>query len=100
MTGPASGRDEPVLVTVAEAAAWLHPPISAQRLEHLIAACGLEPAGIRRPPPGSPGGRPARTYDMVQIMDMHAAIGPWLLPRPSVPGTSHESAPPAGRSTA
>jgi hypothetical protein len=69
MTGPGAA------LTVAEAAAWLDPPITARQLGELITTLRVAHAG-RRP---STGGRPPQVYDAAELMRLHAAVTPWLL---------------------
>jgi len=64
--------------TLAEAAAWLDPPVTEEQLRELVRALRIEPAA----PSGAPGqrgrGRPPSRYGAVEIMFLHAAVAPWL----------------------
>lgn len=64
------------MLTLAEAAAWLDPPLSYGQLAEIVHALpGLRPAGNR--PTGR--GRPVYTYDAGELMELHSRIRPWLL---------------------
>lgn len=66
---------EKVTLTLAEASAVLSPPIAERALRDLIRALpAIRPAGLRR----HTGGRPAATFDMADILKVHAAVAPWL----------------------
>jgi hypothetical protein len=65
---------EPAMLTLAEAAAWLDPPISLDRLTELVHAARLQPVG-KRP---SRRGRPAHAYDAAELMDLHSRFRPYL----------------------
>jgi hypothetical protein len=68
-----------VALTLAEAAPALDPPMTREQLEGIIEHLPkMRPVGVRRPPKGSAGGRPARTYDADEIIDLHSALLPWL----------------------
>jgi hypothetical protein len=67
---------EPATWTLAEAAAWLHPPVSYAQLAGIVSNLpGIQPVG-KRP---STGGRPARAYLAADLMDLHASLHRWLL---------------------
>jgi hypothetical protein len=72
MTGP---QPERAVLTLAEAAAWLDPPVTQDQLAEIVHALRIRPAGKR--PSGR--GRPARAYDAGELMLLHTAIRPWLL---------------------
>lgn len=66
--------------TLAEAAAWLNPPVTEAQLKELVHALGIRPVesaahAVARSAPG----RPARRYSAVEIMSLHAAVAPWLM---------------------
>ena len=65
----------PPTLTLAEAAAWLDPPLTPGQLHAIIKALGIVPAGSR--PNGGPG-RPQATYHAATLMRLHAAIIPFL----------------------
>ena len=67
--------------TLAEAAQVLDPPITEQRLRHLVTALRVQPAGTRRQ---HARGRPTDTYHAADLMRLHAAITLWLLADPDV----------------
>jgi hypothetical protein len=64
-----------VAFTIDEAATFLDPPITRDQLAGLIAALGIRPVGKRRQPGR---GRPALTYEVAELMRLHAAVVPWL----------------------
>lgn len=66
-------------LTVAEAADWLSPRLTARELGALIRIAGIERAGVRRTPGQS--GKPASVYDMAELIALHAALTPWLRKR-------------------
>ena len=66
-----------VTLTLGEAAAMLDPPVTARQLRAIIAALHWQPAGQRRD--GRPG-RPAARYNAADLMRLHAALAPWLVP--------------------
>jgi hypothetical protein len=67
-------------MTLAEAAAFLHPPVSARQLHQVVAALPqFRPVGTRARLPGSVGGRPVYTYDADQVIELHSALARWLL---------------------
>jgi hypothetical protein len=67
-------------MTLAEAAAFLDPPVTARQLTLIVAALPkIEPVGVRSRLPGSAGGRPPPTYDADTIIDLHSAVAKWLL---------------------
>jgi hypothetical protein len=61
--------NEPVLLTLPEAASWLDPPITLKTLRRAVAAAGLRPRGHRRVPIG----RPAALYASDELFQVHAA---------------------------
>ena len=77
------GAERPAL-TLAEFAAWADPPIAQAALElivrgiHTHDSARLAPVGRRRRQPGSPGGRPAATYDAAELMLLHRDLLRWL----------------------
>jgi hypothetical protein len=66
--------DTPATWTIDEACNWLDPPIERRQLAELVKLLHVTPAGTRR----QPLGRPAFTYDVAEIMRLHAALLPWL----------------------
>jgi hypothetical protein len=71
MTGPKAER---AMLTLAEAAAWLDPPVTQDQLAELVHALRIQPAG-KRP---QRRGRPAHAYDAGELMELHSRIRPWL----------------------
>jgi hypothetical protein len=64
-----------VALTLAEASAVLQPPMPEAQLAAIIRALRWQPAGWRQN--GRPG-HPVATYDAAQIMQLHAALIPFL----------------------
>jgi hypothetical protein len=62
-------------LTIDDAVSFLHPPITRQQLAGLIATLSIQPIGKRWRPTR---GRPALTYDASELMELHAAVVPWL----------------------
>jgi hypothetical protein len=62
--------------SIEDAAALLHPPMTARQVRALIDFTGLAPIGRR--PSGPRGGRPAAVYDPSALMRAHAVIVPLL----------------------
>jgi hypothetical protein len=61
--------------TIGEAASWLDPPVTARQLRVFIRELGIEPSGRRRTGHSGPG---VKTYDVSDLIALHAAIAPWL----------------------
>lgn len=61
--------------TLAEAATVLEPAITEQQLRAIIRALGWPPSGKRYT---GRAGNPMATYDAARIMELHAAITPFL----------------------
>ena len=62
-------------LTLAEAAAYLDPPVTREQLAALVGALpGLRPAGTRR----RGRGKPAVVYDAADLLELHAAVARWL----------------------
>jgi hypothetical protein len=51
-------------------------PITRRQLVTLIAVLDIRPVGKRQ----GRRGRPALTYDAAELMTLHGAIAPWLVP--------------------
>lgn len=66
---------ETVALTLAEAAVILDPPMTAGQLRAIIAALGWKPAGNRHT---GRRGRPWPVYDAARLMELHAALAPFL----------------------
>ena len=66
-----------VALTLDEAAQVLQPPVAARQLRAVVHALGMQPAGTRR---NGRRGRPVPTYDAAQILQLHAALLPFLKP--------------------
>jgi len=64
-----------VYLTIEEAAVWLDPPISAECLRYLTLGLMLQPAGVRHT---GRRGKPAKTFPMSKLMEIHAAIIPLM----------------------
>jgi hypothetical protein len=62
-------------LTVAEAITILQPPIGHDRLVLILRALGIPPAEARHT--GRPG-KPPPAYRAADIMNIHAALMPWL----------------------
>lgn len=72
------------LWTVEEACAFFTEsglPIRPDRLQMIIRGLEWEPAGERKPPPGSRGGRGKPLYPMADMMILHARLSEWLVSR-------------------
>ena len=65
--------------TIEEACRVLDPPMTPRQLRDVIRTASLKPVGHRIAGRGSgQRGRPHATYDSAQIMQLHAALTPWL----------------------
>lgn len=64
-----------VTLTLAEAAQVLDPPMTERQLRMIVNALELPAAGRRR---RAHTGRPLDTYDVAELMRIHAALTPWL----------------------
>jgi hypothetical protein len=62
-------------LTLTEATTLMNPTISEPQLRAIIRALHIPHTGTR--PNGHPG-RPALTYPASQLMQLHAALVPWL----------------------
>ena len=62
-------------LTLAEAAQVLGPPMTAAQLRAIVAALGWQPEGHRIT---GRSGRPAACYDATRVMQLHAAVAPFL----------------------
>ena len=72
--GPAVGHD-PVPVSLAEMAGYLHPSMSTAQLEGIIRWLpGFHPVGTGPPT----GGRRARLFDAGDVQELHSALRRWL----------------------
>lgn len=67
--------DQAVSLTLAEAATVLDPPVSERQLRAIITALGWQPEGARRT---GRAGRPAPAYDATRLLQLHAAIVPFI----------------------
>ncbi len=63
--------------TIAEAAAWLDPPIEEERLHWIIRALRIQPVRMSRPQ--ARRGRPVDHYAVAEIIDLHRAVMRWLV---------------------
>ena len=75
MTGAGDGG--PVW-TLTEAADFLDPPVTAERLRDLVRILGIPPCGTAPLPPGQVTGRPPYVWPVQVIQDVHAANQRWL----------------------
>jgi hypothetical protein len=64
-----------VTLTIAEAAAVLDPPMTEDQLRAIVTALGWKPHGARHT---GRAGRPTAAYDATRLMQMHAAIAPFI----------------------
>ena len=65
-----------VTLTLAEAAAVLDPAMTEQQLQAIVRALGWQPDGHRHT---GRAGRPAARYDATRLLQLHAAISPFLV---------------------
>lgn len=65
-------------LTLREFAEVLDPPVTIAKLRALICIADAEPCGYRRT---GHRGHPAAVYPADLIMDLHAAVAPWLVKR-------------------
>jgi hypothetical protein len=65
-----------VTLTLAEAATLLDPPMTEQQLRRIVRALGWQPRTGRYT---GRRGRPADAYDAVRLMELHAALAPFLV---------------------
>jgi hypothetical protein len=77
-----------VLLTLAEAASVLDPPLSERQLRAIVRELRWQPAGWRHA--GTGRGHPVACYDWAQLSRLHTALLPWLSAddRPRVPAGS------------
>ena len=66
---------ETVALTLAEAAEVLDPPMSADQLRQIVSALGWKPAGNRHT---GKRGRPWPVYEATRLLELHAALVPFL----------------------
>jgi hypothetical protein len=64
-----------ITLTLAEASQVLDPPMSEQQLRAIVTALGWQPEGWRR---RATRGHPFPTYNAGQILELHAALVPFL----------------------
>ena len=64
-----------VTLTLAEAAMVLDPPLTEQQLRQIITALGWQPHGVRHT---GRAGRPAPAYDATRLLELHAAMVPFI----------------------
>lgn len=64
-----------VALTLAEAAVVLEPPIAEPQLRQIVTALGWQPSGHRHT---GRAGRPAPEYDATRLLQLHAAIVPFI----------------------
>jgi hypothetical protein len=64
-----------VTLTLAEAAQVLDPPMTEQQLRAIVTALGWQPDGHRHT---GRAGRPMACYDATRLMQLHAAVAPFL----------------------
>lgn len=64
--------------TLREAAAWLDPEITEADLTALVRIRGLHVEAVPVTVPQERRGRPARRYDVAEIIALHRALMPWL----------------------
>jgi len=64
-----------VQLTLAEATTILRPYIGEPELHAIIKALGIKPAGGRKL---GRKGRPVRTYDYTTLLQLHAALVPFI----------------------
>jgi hypothetical protein len=64
-----------VALTLAEASSILDPPVSERRLRLIVRALRWQPSGYRHT---GRAGRPAPAYDAARLLQLHAALLPFL----------------------
>ncbi len=64
-----------VALTLGEAAQVLDPPVTEQQLRSIVTALRWQPRGWRRT--GRPG-HPAPLYETAELMQLHAALTPFM----------------------
>jgi hypothetical protein len=67
--------DGEVLLTLKEAVSELYPPITEEQLAGMVHVTRLQPRGFRRT---GTAGRPARTYPMGRLYELHRVLVPLL----------------------
>jgi hypothetical protein len=80
---PEPSEEQP-LWTVEEACAYFTEsglPITPDRLRMIIRGLEWKPAGTRKPPPGSKGGRGESLYPMADMMILWSRLSEWLAQR-------------------
>jgi hypothetical protein len=68
--------------TLAEAATVLDPPMTEDQLRAIIGALRIPSAGPRYT---GRAGRPHPTYEAATLMQLHAALRPWLVTPAELP---------------
>lgn len=63
-------------LTMRELADLLDPPVTVDQVFHMVRAASLEPCGYRRT---GRQGRPTALYDARVVMEIHAALVPFML---------------------
>ena len=64
-----------VTLTLSEAATVLDPPVTEQQLRQIVTALGWQPTGVRHT---GRAGRPAPAYNATRLIELHAAIVPFI----------------------
>jgi hypothetical protein len=64
-----------ITLTLAEASQVLDPPMTEQQLRAIVSALGWQPHGGRHT---GKAGRPMATYDATRLMQLHAALAPFI----------------------
>jgi hypothetical protein len=64
-----------ITLTLAEASQVLDPPMSEQQLRAIVTALGWLPHGVRHT---GRAGRPTAAYDATRLLQLHAALAPFL----------------------
>lgn len=67
--------DGEVLLTLKEAVSQLYPPVTEEQLAGMVHVTRLRPQGYRRT---GTAGRPARTYPMGKLYQLHRVLVPLL----------------------
>jgi hypothetical protein len=64
-----------ITLTLAEAAMVLDPPMTEQQLRAIVTALGWQPDSHRHT---GRAGRPMAAYDATRLLQLHAALAPFL----------------------